>query len=497
MKNKLLGIAATGFMLIAFVLAAAPARAQSVDDKIKVLEQELSQLKEQQISLKKDAVAAEAALPEFSYRPGGGLNISAADKSWGINFGFEGHYRMLFLAGKDEFGRTNGEIMGRRARPQFVFCINNCFYEIQHRFDMDGFGTQSDLQRSMVSIHFEQMNPWLPRLSFGMDSEMPVSLYRQGSGNFGAQAEYDLLTRNNGLNTGRYGNGFMMAWDDLDLGTGRAQLNLSMATFGEGDDGASSNTDRKDFAAYLRVEPFTKMKNKWIEGLGFETMHWFCNEDPRSVAAVNGSAGGNVSACTRARIQDHGDGGRQTLFQFTPTGTTGRGLNDFHLVGMGWRVGPYWLRFIRAFQNYNFAKNTPTRQGVDAEARNFMISHDLFLWSPKGFLTGDTTVPGSILIGTHFERNDASCGHTRPNPRCATGGEFSRNRILLREWDIWYFLANRISVGASFLWYDASNLVSGRNGVGNILGVYRNSCTNCIGKGGDWTDMHLNFRMYF
>jgi hypothetical protein len=37
---------------------------------------------------------------------------------------------------------------------------------------------------------------------------MPLSLYQQGSGNYGAQAEYDLLSRNNGLNTGRYGNGF-------------------------------------------------------------------------------------------------------------------------------------------------------------------------------------------------------------------------------------------------------------------------------------------------
>ena len=54
MKNRLLGIAALGFMLAASILVATPARAQTVDDKIKVLEQELSQLKEQQISLKKE-----------------------------------------------------------------------------------------------------------------------------------------------------------------------------------------------------------------------------------------------------------------------------------------------------------------------------------------------------------------------------------------------------------------------------------------------------------
>jgi len=52
-------------------------RAQSVDEKIKTLEQELSQLKDQQVELKKEATAAAAALPSFEYRPGNGLNIEA------------------------------------------------------------------------------------------------------------------------------------------------------------------------------------------------------------------------------------------------------------------------------------------------------------------------------------------------------------------------------------------------------------------------------------
>jgi len=39
-----------------------PAGAQSVDDKIKALEQELGQLKSQQIELKKESTAAAAAL---------------------------------------------------------------------------------------------------------------------------------------------------------------------------------------------------------------------------------------------------------------------------------------------------------------------------------------------------------------------------------------------------------------------------------------------------
>src|SRR4030095_4252308 len=113
MKKRFVKLA----LLSAVLFAAAPARAQSVDDKIRTLEQELMQLKEQQIELKKEATAAAAAMPTFSYRPGNGLNIEAADKSWGLRSTLEAHVRMYFMAGKDQYGRTNGELELRRFRP--------------------------------------------------------------------------------------------------------------------------------------------------------------------------------------------------------------------------------------------------------------------------------------------------------------------------------------------------------------------------------------------
>jgi len=73
-------------LLLAGLFVSVPAKAQSVDDKIKALEQELTDLKSQQIELKKESTAAAAALPTFSYRPGNGVDISAADKSWGLRF---------------------------------------------------------------------------------------------------------------------------------------------------------------------------------------------------------------------------------------------------------------------------------------------------------------------------------------------------------------------------------------------------------------------------
>src|SRR3990167_4178030 len=160
--KKLLSITALGSLLAALVLAAAPAWAQNVDSRIQSLENELTRLKSEQMELKKDATAAAAALPNFSYRPGNGVNIQAADKSWSLQLSHETHFQMPFNEGKDRGGRTNGEVYGRRFRQEWTLCLNNCFYTWISRLDLDGFGTQTELQRGMFEVHFEQVNPWLP-----------------------------------------------------------------------------------------------------------------------------------------------------------------------------------------------------------------------------------------------------------------------------------------------------------------------------------------------
>ena len=163
MKKRLVKLA----LLSAVLFAASPASAQSVDDKIKSLEQELMQLKTQQVELKKEATAAAAALPTFEYRPGNGLNIEAADKSWGVRFTVESHFRMNFESGRDQVGRTQGELMGRRFRPGIIYCVNNCLWEIEATLDLDGWGTGtgknatgddfgSILQRGAVNFHMEE-----------------------------------------------------------------------------------------------------------------------------------------------------------------------------------------------------------------------------------------------------------------------------------------------------------------------------------------------------
>jgi len=240
--------------LAVFLLAGGSVRAQTIDDRIKSLEQELIQLKEQQIEMKKEATAAAEAMPSFTYRPGNGLLIEAADKSWSWRAALETHFRYYFDAGRDQVGRSNGEMEGRRFRPGWFFCVNNCLWEIEATLDLDGFAGNTALQRGAVNFHGENVHPWLPTIMFGMEVQNAAggSLARQGSGNTGAQAEYDLHTQNNGFNTGRAGSGIVFNWDDRSLSgigiPGRiGKLQIGMSAIGEGDDGTQVNTDRKDF----------------------------------------------------------------------------------------------------------------------------------------------------------------------------------------------------------------------------------------------------------
>jgi hypothetical protein len=273
-----------------------------------------------------------------------------------------------------------------------------------------------------------------------------------------------------------------------------------MAAFGEGGDGNQVNTDRKDFSAYLSVEPFQQLKNKWIRGLLFEYGAWFCNADNRALA----------NGCARYRVRDNSRTvGKQTMFD-TGNNTIGDGLHVQHGPGLLWSIGPYTLRAIKVFNTsedrgggIGAVPGVPTNGQGHKKATSWLIGHDLFLWSPKGWLTGTANNTGSVLVGTHFERVDVSCGdHTAGNPagRNCVGGhmaQFHRNRVLLREWDLWLFIAPRMSVGVSWLWYDASNLRTGANQAAHNLGICENPLNCRNGIGGDWVETYLNWRYTF
>src|ERR1044072_299758 len=312
--KRILSLMGAGLLLA--LVSALPAQAQDVDQRIRALEDELTRLKTEQanvkaeqIEMKRSALAAEGALPTFRDRPGNGMLIEAADKAWSLRFTLVAHMRMLFESGQSHVGRTNGEVMARRWRPFFNYCINDCFWEMSYGIDADGFGTGngkdatntatgSILQRAQVYAHLEQISPWLPTFSFGMDSEGAISSSRRGSSSTGSQMDYDLLSRNNGFNTGRPGQSISLTWSDIGLEPiaipGRIrEFQMVTGGIGEGDDGLSSFRDAgQNFSFHLEVEPFAQVKSKWLQGLGFEVGGWFCKVS-RNDATDN--------ACSRVR----------------------------------------------------------------------------------------------------------------------------------------------------------------------------------------------------
>ena len=514
--KKLLNLTGLGFLLAALFLVAQPVRAgEDVDQRIKNLEDELARLKGEQMELKKDATAAAAALPTFTYRPGNGLMIQDADRYWSIRFGLEAHFRSEFPAGHADAGRTKGEVFGRRFRPYIWYCISDCFTEMEVGWDMDGFGTGngknstatdvgSVMQRGTIYFHFERLNPWLPRFAFGMDDTgIGVMPYRQNDGSTtGPFAEYDLLSHNNGFNTGRPGVGYILEWDNLPLGPGRiTRLQGAMATIGEGDDGLSSFKDiGHGFSTGIWYEPFTRQKEMFFaQGLGISFNAWFCDASKMSVA---GSARTSTQeGCARNRVQDDGDAGKQTLFDSGDMAGKVKGWSQFYMPGIGWRIGPYMVAGVLGFQHYGWQQKD-AGVGSGQYAKDWRIMHQLFVWSPKGPLTGSYDTPGTVQVAFGFNRADYYCGHPVGTTPCASGNEFSRNRVLVREWDLWYFLNPRNSVGINWEWFDAHNLRSGANNAGDNLGVFSGTCVN--GKapkgscgGGQWLNVLVNWRYWF
>ena len=136
--TRMLGAAGTLLLIGLFVVAAAPARAEGVGDRITALEEELTQLKGEQAQVRSDALAAAAKLPSFKYRPGAGLTITGADKSWSYRVRYLFHVHMYNEPdGNDRLNRANGDLFWRRNRLDNNFTWDKGFYNFRFGEDWD------------------------------------------------------------------------------------------------------------------------------------------------------------------------------------------------------------------------------------------------------------------------------------------------------------------------------------------------------------------------
>ncbi len=484
-----------------FLLALAPvARAQSVDERIKVLQQELmelkagqQQVKEEQIELKKQATEAAAALPGFSYRPRNGLTITAADKSWSFNISSQFHVRMYnHTDGNDSHGTPSGKLFGRRITLMTNYCWQNCFYDFDLQIDMDQNNIPLELQRAQIQIHFEQLNPYLPMLRFGLDAAANKAHLTSSS----SSARWERNTLNDDssiLVTGSH-QGIGLVWSDIPVGPATFGLESHLVTgrLGAGD-GQSTNSDRMSWQAYFGTKPFAKIKNKWLNGFEFRfevDMESIddrrgcstSSANPRGYCAPVDLGGTGQGTFSRQRLRTDERIGRQVIID-TGNGRIGGGLHHFLQPGIIYRVGPYTLNALMAFSKWR-GENDAYR-GVNAFG--WMVAHELYLWSPKGVFTGSASTPGSVLWGWNFNRSEMDCGE---GTNCNRGGgsRFRQAHLLQREMNLWYTVINGLRVGMQWNWWESSNTPTN---VQRAVNCSRNTSAGDGGKSCDWHTLNL------
>jgi len=498
--KKLLSIAALGSLLAALVLAVAPAWAQNADSRITELENELARLEGEQMELKKEAVAAAAAMPTFDYRPGRGLTITAADRAWSWNMKFNFNADVHFPEGQD--GRRNGigDMYGRRLRPGFAFTTNGGFYEAQAEIDCDTPSTTQErcgnIQRMGLFVHFEQMNPWLPMFQIGFDVPSPINTYDQGSTSSAATFELPMVRRDNGFNTGSH-TGMGLGWENLPApgrlfpGTWNFHYRLVLNGMGSSDSANfNPQSDKADHVVYWNINPFVQSKNKWINGIGASVGVWFSNPDERNATNAN----------NRARLRTQL--GRNRLTLSDSGADMDRGLHTFITPGVKYQVGPYKLMVAGGFDRWNShnGRNTAAKEAGRPgevgriEGTYFRLINELFVWSPKGLFTGSATTPKSLLMGYSFERDWSDCGRPNCDETVTAGGaQFRRNRILRNELDFRYFFQSNMTVAVGWQWYDVSNMPTSEQ---VSVGCSRNTNT-VAGKSCNWVDGLVRVAYYF
>jgi hypothetical protein len=460
MKKRLLSLAALVFFSFVFIFTAAGVvSAGSVDEKIKALEEELVRLKGEQIELKREATTAAAALPSFEYRPFGGVTVTAADKSWALQFGYWGriHFTTVFDGENHRGAPVFGQFWDYN-RPYTNYCFNNCFYKFFHRLDFDASekgGSTDHINDMYLVVDLKQINPWLPELMIADEGQLRSTFPGLSQG-FGSAywEKANLFRPGTGHPAGHFGQKSQIGvrWTALPLGSS-GDFNFDVGVI---DNSISSTTgavgsDKRQVETTFWTRPFSKTKNPWIErlrlgaGLSTQTIDTrggSSNALTIFTSEVGGTPGAGVGAATTGQ-------GRMKLLSAS---SIGDGRFYAWSPGLEWGYGPWDIRGMWGM--LRFEGRADAFSGVEAEM--YRIENDLFLWSPQGMFTGSSRTPGSVQAGFTFERTDARCGR---GSDCApvTADTYNNIRLLNRVFSLNYYISPAMKVAYTLNWYDVDN----------------------------------------
>jgi len=457
--------------LAASLAAVWPAKAQNNADieaqikaleaevqKIEPLKDQIERLRHQQLEMKKEATAAAAEMPTFSYRPGRGLTITGGDKSWGVNMTSRFNlYNYNILGGKSNFnnngtevntGATAFEIYPRRARVYTTFCWLDCFYSFEHSIDGESAERDASFRDNEFMVNFAQLNPYLPYFSIGLRRGAGRTHVSRSSDNDG-KAEHSIIL--DGFQWGGDGShsGLGLGWDGVDIGPGELDLFINLATSRQGTWQEFRQNDTMGIMTFVGGRPFANLKNKWISGIDLGVGYQGHSLDrPENEDETN--------SAVNIRVRNVERRGRFDLFR--PSNlqggdqNVGSGWGSVWIPSIKWTVGPYMTRAVYVTTRY--ASRDPGL-GRGMWGKGWTVDHQLMLWSPKGFFTGSQTTPNTIVVSFGFERAVMDCG--RGCDASPGAGAFHHQHVTNREAALWYWLRPSLGVGMWWHWWTTSN----------------------------------------
>jgi len=388
-----------------FALALKPVWAESVDEKIKALENELGQLKAQQVEIKKEAreaTAAADAMPTIRYRPGRGMSVTGADKSWQGTLMYEGQGHMGFFPGNArsldddtaDDGPSQGAMAVRHNEVGFNFQFDDGLFETGVTIKMDGSPVRT--KSESIAINLGKFSPYYPNIDWLHASVRsffdPVYNSSSSSG-----TTLDRAFVNDSLYSTASTKGVGLTWEDVPVGMGDFTAGVVYSTGFQFDSKTASNsTDRRAIGTGVNLRPFRGMKDSPLAGLGLGVGH----------------------------INDYTDSNHGRDFYALSVGGALNEVDVFGLATRGDRTNTaIWLTYsqgpIRFGSSYNWHKAerdftgdaAGTKVG-DAELDVLLLRGGLFIWGPNGFLSGDEN--GGLMLAFNHFRNffDAGSGYS-------------------------------------------------------------------------------------
>lgn len=459
-------------VLSVFLLRALPALAESLEERIKALEEiqranaeELARLKGEQLELKKQATEAAAALPSFIYRPRRGLLLEAADKSWGARFFARWHWRVMFWpdnTGVADSGFSQGDIALRRWRWGFNPQWADGFYALD--FEMDGEADRNiQIQKGEFEVHFEKLNPYLPTFAMGL---RPSGFFSRHDTNWGSSTgglfDRSMFQDGAGVGAGSQNNGAGLFWNDVPLGFGTFLFQAIYSNQGLINVAGLQRPNNDNRAVHIgfNIQPFSRLKDKWLQGwdlgLGYQLDQ--LGDSGKGLLDTSPATTRNFF-----RVRTTESPQRLRLIELSRNAKGQRHLLTPHF---GWRVGPYWLR---ASFGYNRGEQI---NGRGIEGWMWRPAHELWLWSPKGFLTGSAGTPGSLMLFNGFERVNYRAGASGLS-NCnslGTGANCKRAYAYVVNNGFWYFIRPGLRAGLEYGFYHVNKMGRGALDIGKRQG---------------------------